>query len=66
MELTGFRHKGLKQIHAGVSAKGVPSRAEGLTARTLIWLGSGRFVAPFAAGTLEWRRRTQLLSARAD
>jgi proteic killer suppression protein len=24
MQLTGFRHKGLKQIHAGEKAKGVP------------------------------------------
>ena len=25
MQLTRFRHKGLKQIHAGVTAKGVPA-----------------------------------------
>jgi proteic killer suppression protein len=25
MRLTGFRHKGLRQIHAGDSAKGVPA-----------------------------------------
>ena len=25
MRLTGFRHKGLKQIHAGDNAKGVPA-----------------------------------------
>jgi proteic killer suppression protein len=25
MRLTGFRHKGLKQIHAGEHAKGVPA-----------------------------------------
>ena len=25
MRLTGFRHKGLKQIHAGNTAKGVPA-----------------------------------------
>jgi len=25
MQLTGFRHKGLKQIHAGENAKGVPA-----------------------------------------
>jgi proteic killer suppression protein len=25
MQLTGFRHKGLKQIHAGITAKGVPA-----------------------------------------
>jgi toxin HigB-1 len=25
MRLTGFRHKGLKQIHAGGNAKGVPA-----------------------------------------
>ena len=25
MRLAGFRHKGLKQIHAGENAKGVPS-----------------------------------------
>ena len=25
MQLTGFRHKGLKQVHAGENAKGVPA-----------------------------------------